>query len=202
MVEPTALLKDFNQAEVNDPIERRKREGEFNPTVYQSFKLPERNWTALIEDYNKVNKRKFALDAVQCKALVEYAKKGMPVEFVFQTMGILKHRYANLVNSAMDMEGALEELAVKPKLSEEEFAKFQGLMRNPLRILMADINRAEGLASLADFEYFNKESMKNTDVMMAKMKAKYKDKFSEKDTSQGTASVVINIGSDGWLENL
>jgi hypothetical protein len=37
---------------------------------------------------------------------------------------------------------------------------------------------------------------------MAKMKAKYKDKFSEKDTSQGTASVVINIGSDGWLENL
>lgn len=202
MRETTALLREFNDAEVSEPLERRKREDEFNPTVFSSFKLPTRNWTALIEDYNSANKRKFPLDALQCHVIVEYVKKGIPAEYIFQTIGISKQRYTNLISSSIDMENALEDLAVKPTLTDEEFEKFQGLMRNPLRVLMADINRAEGLASLADWEYFNKESTKNVDVMMAKMKAKFKDKFAEKDTAAGGTNVIINVGSDGWLDNL
>lgn len=202
MRETTTLLQEFNGAEVNEPVERRKREDEFNPTVLASFNLPTRNWTALIDDFNSSHKKKFPLDALQCKVIVEYVKKGIPPEYIFQTIGISKQRYNNLVNSSIDMENVLEDLAVKPTLNEEEFEKFQGLMRNPLRVLMADISRAEGLSSLADWEFFNKESTKNVDVMMAKMKAKFKDKFSEKDTAAGGTSVVINIGSDGWHENL
>lgn len=201
MREPTALLKDFNATEVNEPIERRKREDEFNPTVFNSFKLPTRNWTALIDDYNKANKRKFIFNAVECNSIIEHVKRGIPAEFIFGTLGVTKPRFNNLINASMDMEGALEELAVKPKLTDEEFDKFQNLMRNPLRILMTDIDRAESLASLADWEYFNKESTKNVDVMMAKMKAKYKDKFSEKETNQGATNVVINVGGN-FLDNL
>ena len=201
MREPTALLNEFNETEVNEPIERRKREDEFNPTVFNSFKLPTRNWTALIDDYNNANKRKFRLSAVECSSIIEHVKRGIPAEFIFGTLGIMKARFNNLVNSSMEMEGALEELAVKPKLTDEEFNTFQNLMRNPLRILMADIDRAESLASLADWEYFSKESMKNNDVMMMKMKAKYKDRFSEKDTSHGSTNVIINVGGD-FLDNL
>lgn len=200
--EITALLKEFNEAEVQEPVERRKREDEFKPAVLDSFKLPTRNWKALIDDYNSKNKRKFAISPIECSVIIEYVKRGMPPEYMFQTIGIFKQRYTNLVNNAIDMENTLEQLATKPTLDEEEFEKFQSLMRNPLRILMADIDRAEGLASLADWEYFNKESFKNVDVAMAKMKAKYKDKFSEKETAAGGTNVVINIGSDGWHENL
>lgn len=202
MREPTALIKEFEEVEVNEPIERKRREDEFNPTVFNSFKLPTRNWTAIIDDYNVANKRKFPLDALQCKVIIEYVKKGIPPEFIFQTIGISAQRYRNLVNTSIDMENALEELAVKPSLNDEEFNKFQELMRNPLRVLIADINRAEGLSSLADWEHFNKESTKNVDVMMAKMKAKFKDKFSDRDTAPAGTNVVINIGSDGWHENI
>lgn len=202
MQEPTALLNEFNDTEISEPTERRKREDEFSPTVFNSFKLPTRNWTSLIDDYNNKNKRKFPLNAVQCHVIVEYVKKGIPPEYLFQTIGISKQRYNNLINSSLEMEGTLEELAIKPTLKDEEFEKFQGLMRNPLRILIADINRAEGLASLADWEYFNKESTKNVDVMMAKMKAKFKDKFNDKESVQGSTNVIINVGSDGWLDKL
>lgn len=202
MQETTALLKEFDTAEVQEPVERRKREDEFRPTILDSFKLPTRNWEALVGDYNSANKRKFSITPIECNVIIEYVKRGIPAEYMFQTIGIYERRYKNLVNSAIDMENALEDLAVKPTLNEEEFEKFQALMRNPLRILMADINRAEGLASLADWEFFNKESTKNVDVMMAKMKAKYKEKFSEKETAGSGTNVVINIGSDGWHENL
>jgi hypothetical protein len=203
MREQTALLREFDNKEetITEPKERIRREDEFDPIVLDSFKLPERNWDALISDYNAVNKKKFPFSPLECKVIIEYVKRGIPAEFLFKSRGINKQRYINLVTSASDMEFALEQLAVKPKLEDNEFDQFQTLMRNPLRILISDIERAEGISDLVDWEKFNKESMRNTEILLTKMKAKFKDKFSEKESNQGAVNVQINVAGN-WVEEL
>lgn len=203
MREQTALLTEFNTNNdlVSEPLERKKREDEKQLQVLDSFKLPSRNWEVLIDDFNKSSKSKFPLTSLQCKVIVEYVKRNIPVEFLFKTLGINKQRYNTLVGKAREMEEALETLAIKPSLSDDEYDQFQMLMRNPLRILISDIERAEGLADLADWERFNDESMKNVDLMMAKMKSKFRERFSERQESQGSINVQINVGGD-WVEDL
>lgn len=203
MREQTSLTKQFDEQQeiVAEPLERTRREGERDPLVLKSFKLPVRNWELLIDDYNSANKRKFPFTALQCKVLIEYVKRGIPPKYLFKTIGISSQAFGNLTSKANELETKLNELGSKDSLSEEEFDTFNQLLRNPYRILLSDISRAEGLADLFDWESFNEMARVQPDVLMAKMRSKFKDVFSDKDQAAQGVNIQINLGGD-WISEL
>lgn len=161
--------------------------------VAEVFNLPIRNWSLLIDCYNEANKRKFPLTALECKIIIENVKKGHRPNIIFQTLGFSSYRYAAIVTKYNQAESRLMELQTKEKLSDDEYEEFQVIMRSPFRLLMSDIDRAEGASSLADWEVFNERSQKDDNLIILKMKAKNRDFFTEKENN-APASIVINIG--------
>lgn len=200
MREQTALIKSFDSEVVVEPRQRKKREGEMESIVLDSFKMPDRNWTNIIDDFNKSNKRKFPFSALECKVIIEHVKRGLPPQFVFQGIGISNQRHGNLVNKAQELETKFEDLAVKDSLSDDEYDEFNTLIRHPLRILMQDIDRAKGIADLFDWEVFNEMARTQPDVLQTKMKAKFKDIFSDKDNANANVNVQINVGD--WIKDI
>lgn len=188
MREQTSLIKEFNHDDevvTNDAA-----------TAINTFNVPNRNWGAVIDNYNATHKRKFPLSAVQCKVIIEFVKKGTPPKFIFKTVGITPQRYGNLVNKAGELNERLEILATKELLNDGEYEEMQDIMRNPLRILMDDIARAEGISDLVDWERFNEQSERFPEIQLVKMKAKFKEIFGEKNTENGGLNVQINLGGD------
>lgn len=188
MREQGALMREFNE-----PEELVLEEGE---SIVDVFRLPARNWNLLIDSFNAATRRKFPLSALQCRIVVEYAKKGIPPQFIFKTLGISAARYSSMRSRYLEIEERLEALAGKESLSEEEFDEFQQIMRHPLRVLMSDIERAEGAADLADWETFNEMASKVPEIQVTKMKAKFKEMFSDRQGDAGNVNVQINLGGD------
>lgn len=188
MREQGALMREFNE-----PEELVLEEGE---SIVDVFRLPARNWNLLIDSFNAATRRKFPLSALQCRIVVEYAKKGIPPQFIFKTLGISPARYSSMRSRYLEIEERLEALAGKESLSEEEFDEFQQILRHPLRVLMSDIERAEGAADLADWETFNEMASKVPEIQVTKMKAKFKEMFSDRQGDAGNVNVQINLGGD------
>jgi len=186
MREVTTAIKEFDKP--TEPV--------WDSKIVNVFQLPDRNWDGLIDDYNSSNKRKFQFTGVQCKAIIEYVKQGIPPQHIFETMGISNARYANLVNKAAELDEQLEIFAIKEQLTDEEQERFQEIMRNPFRVLISDIARASGVSKLADWELFNLKAAQQPDLLMAKMRARYKEFFAEKDAGTGNVQVQINLGGD------
>lgn len=184
--EQTALIKEFETPE----------EPTWQPSIVNSFKLPERSWNSIIDDYNKINKKKFPFTSEQCKLMIEYVKQGIPPEHIFKSIGISPTRYHNLIVKASELDDQLDFLASKEELSDEEYAEFHILIRNPLRVLISDIARAEGVSELADWELFNCKLPHQPDLLMAKMRAKYRKFFNDKEATGGSVQVQINLGGD------
>ena len=184
--EQTAIMKEFETPEAPT----------WSPTIVNTFKLPERNWNNMIDDYNGVNKKKFPFTSEQCKLLLEYVKQGIPPEHIFKTLGMSPVRYHNLVTKASELDDRLDFLASKDELEDQEYNEFHQLVRHPLRVLISDIARAEGVSELADWELFNAKVPYQPDLLMAKMRAKYRKFFSEKEAAGGSVQVQINLGGD------
>lgn len=195
MREASSLVKAFDLNEEEDLVV-----DESGKSI-DAFKLPNRNWNLLIDSYNSSHKRKFPFSPLQCKVIIEFVKKGVPPKYIFQTLGVNAQRYGHMVNTATDLDEKLEILATKAELSEDEYALLNDYLRHPLRVLMNDISRAEGVANLGDWETFNEMSVKQPEVLMAKMRAKFKDVFTEKDMGAGSVNVQINLGGD-WIQEL
>lgn len=169
--------------------------------VLEVFSVPTRNWELLIGEYNSSHKRRFQLTPLECKILVEYTKKGIPLIEICTAIGISKQRLASMSSSASAMEDEYMELSSKSKLSDEDYDKFNALMRNPMRILISDLQRAEGISNIRDFEHFNELSFKDPTILAMKMKAKFKDHFSEKQEQAQGYNVTINI-AEGMIDDL
>lgn len=203
MREQTSLIKQFDEQRelVVEPLPRKKREGEAESLVVQSFKVPERNWAAIIDDFNASTKRKFPFSPLQCKVIIEYVKRGIPPKYIFKTLGYSPQAYGNLTGKASELESKLGELSSKDELDESEYEVFNKILRNPYRLLISDINRAEGLADLFDWEQFNEMARLQPDVLMAKMRSKFKEVFSDKDQNTQGVNIQINLGGD-WISEL
>lgn len=106
-----------------------------------------------------------------------------------------------MASSAATMEDEYIELSSKSKLSDEDYERFNALMRHPLRILIADLQRAEGISNIRDFEHFNELSYKDPTILAMKMKAKFKEHFSEKAEQTQGYNVTINI-AEGMIDDL
>ena len=174
---------------------------EFGKDAEQTFLVPKRNWNALIEDYNANNKRKFPFTALECKTLVDYAKRSVPIINVFVAMGVSKLKYHNMVAQAQECEEKLQELSAKETLTDEEYNFFHDMLRHPLRILLSDIDRAEGISKVMDWEEFNKNVEKYPEVQLTKMKARFRDYFNEKETQTGGVNVTISLGGN-FIEDI
>jgi hypothetical protein len=184
--EQTAIIKEFETPE----------EPKWSPSIVNSFKLPERSWNNVIDDYNSANKKKFPFTAEQCKLMIEYVKQGIPPEHIFKSIGVSPVRYHNLVVKASELTDQLDFLSSKEELTDEEYTTFHTLVRNPLRMLISDIARAEGVSELADWELFNSKTPYQPDLLMAKMRAKYRKFFNDKESTGGSVQVQINLGGD------
>jgi hypothetical protein len=191
--ESTALINEFDRSEelVQD----------YEPSVADAFLLPERNWERIIDSYNAANKRKFPFTPLQCKLILEYVKKGQPVKNIFKSIGVSIQKYTHLQTKFGELEDELEQLRSKPSLNEEETDRFHSIMRHPLRILLSDVERADGIADLIIWERFNDFADRANDLMAMRMKARFKDTFAEKTSDAGGFNVSINIGGN-WIEDL
>lgn len=193
MRDTTALQKEYdgNEDIVIDDV----------TSVASAFKLPVRNWNLIIDSYNTSHKKNFPFSALECRMVVEYVKKGIPPKHIFQTLGISSQRYTSMVGKCSDFEDRLIELGGKENRSEDDYNEFQEIMRNPYRLLMSDIDRAQGASNLKDWERYNEMAYSATDIMAMKMKAKFRDFFEDKDSTTATNNIVINVGP-GFLEEL
>lgn len=188
MRETTALIKEFDNQEelLVDGME----------SAIDAFRVPERNWNRLVDAFNETNKKKFPFSALQCKLIVEYSKKGLYPKSIFEALGVSAQKYTHFLTKYNEMEDKLSELSTKQSLTEEETEQFHFLLRHPLRILIADIDRAKAIHDLGDWERLNEMAQKDRDVMMMIMKARHKEVFGEKQTDSTGHSIVINLGSD------
>lgn len=177
-------------------IDKEESVVEYGKKAEDVFVLPNRNWNRLIEEYNRNNKRKFPLTPLECRRVIEYAKKGIPVKYPLEAMGHSNTRYNNWVSQSQEAEEKLEELSNKEFLLEEELNLFHKLLRHPMRILISDINRADGISKVMDWERFNKNTEDIPDAQFAKMKARYKDYFSEREVQNNGYNVQIILGGD------
>jgi len=66
MREQTALIKEFNSQE---PLVVENEE-----LSSEAFKIPLRNWNAIVDNYNSSNRKKFYFDALECRQIIEYVK--------------------------------------------------------------------------------------------------------------------------------
>lgn len=174
---------------------------DLDTSVEEKFILPNRNWNNIIDDFNAANKKKFPLTALECRTIIEYVKKSVPPKHIFKAMGISNAKYAVLSSQAQEAEDKLQELNSKESLNEEEFEFFQSLLRHPMRVLMVDVARAEGISELMDWEKFNENVDKYPEAQFAKMKARFKDYFSEKNSEAPNYNVTIALGGD-FISNL
>jgi hypothetical protein len=194
MRETTALIKSFDTDDT-------ELINEFETKAEDKFILPSRNWNRLIDDYNIANKKKFKLDALDCRTILEYAKQGIPPKHVFEACGVSNAEYAKMYMQAQEAEDKLQELNAKEFLTDDEFDLFQVLLRLPVRVLMVDVSRAEGISKLMDWEQFNKNAKDHAEVQFAKMKARFKDYFADKNTEAPNYNVTIALGGD-FISNL
>lgn len=203
MKEQTALVKDFDETDelYSVPGERKRRDGEPSSLVLESLNIPNRNWNAIIADYNSKNKKKFPFTALQCKIVVDFVKKGVPATEVFGVYGYSPIKYNNMRSSYLQYEEKFDELATKETLTDDEYDQFQSLLRHPTRLLMSDIARAEAVANCVDWEHFNEVARIQPDILMAKMKAKFKDVFSDKNDNNNSVNIQINVAGD-WLDDI
>lgn len=171
-------------------------------SVIETLAVPQRSWAALIDSYNKVNKRRFQLTPVQCEGILEHVKRGQPVKNVFKAYGVSIQKYTHWQARFNELEDRLEYLRSKPDLTELEGEEFHVIMRHPLRILLSDIERAEGIADLLMWERFNEMAERGaTDMKAMQMKARFKEAFTEKQQDTGGFNVQINVGGN-WVEEL
>jgi len=166
----------------------------------QDFDIPKRPWEVLIDTYNSKNKRKFPFTPLQCSSIVEWTKQGAYPKSIFKAVG-KESMFTRWKTIALDMEERLEILNTKDVLTSEEFEEFQSITKHPLRILMNDIARAEGLSEMMDWSLFNEKATVQPELLMAKMRAKFKEVFSEKTSDASSLNVQINVGGN-WAEDL
>lgn len=188
MIEQTALVNNFNNEE--DTVDP----GEL--AVLETFRVPERNWSEIIGSYNAANKSKFPLLPLHCKIIVEYVKKGLPAREIFKSIGYSYLRHGKIMQKYREMDDRFDALRSKHSLTDDEYEELQGLLRHPLRVLIGDIERAEGIANLKDWERFNEHAEKVPEIQLSKMRAKFKDVFSEKNQEANNFNVQINLGGD------
>jgi len=191
------LPTQLNAAEV---VDAEKLDLIDDVSVVDVFSMPTRNWNQIIQLYNK-NNRKFLFTPLQCKVIIQYVIKGLPPQHLFKTLGISQQKFTSMSTKAVELQEQYDKLAGQENLSDEDYELLTELAYNPLRILMSDIERAEGLADLEDFERFNLYASKGPDIHLAKMKAKFKDLFSDREQDRGQFNVQINLGGD-WIEDI
>lgn len=193
MRETTALLQEYNQDEelVNEKA----------ILAAEAFKLPTRNWNGIIESYNQSNKKRFYFTPLQCKLIVEHVKRGTPAESLFRSLGVSKQKFTFFRTKYNEIEERLAELQGKASISDEEFEEFHSIMRNPLRLLISDVERAEGISELKDWDRFNEMASKANDLQAMKMRAKFKEFFGDKPADSAGFNVQINLGGD-WVKDI
>lgn len=194
MREHTALVKSFDSDGEELVLD-------YGKNALDTFIIPERNWNGLIEDYNSINKKKFKFTPLQCKIIIQHVKQSIPPKRIFRAMGVSFARYEMMAQEAQEYEEKFQELLDREVLTEDETDLFHILLRNPLRILMEDVGRAEGISEIMDWEEFNKNVEKYPEVQLVKMKARFKDFFNEKESQGNTAAVQIILGGD-FISNL
>lgn len=194
MREQTSLIRSFESDDEESVVE-------YASDVEQTFIIPERNWNGLIDSYNSANKKKFQFTPLECKKLVEYAKRSVPPLNIFEAMGTSPFKYKKLKAESDNMENALDELTDKPFLTEKETDCFHGLLRHPLRVLMSDIERAVGISKVMDWDAFEQNVKRYPEVQLAKMKARFKDFFNEKE-SQTATNVTQILVSGNWVSKI
>lgn len=194
MREQTSLVREFDETS-QELID------EFADSAMDMFHVPNRNWNGLIDSFNSANKRKFPLSALECRVIIEQVKQSIPAQSILKACGVTKGKFDVLMNLAGECEEKFQELATKDSLNDEDFNTFQTLMRNPIRVLMEDVSRAEGIAEVIDWQKFNENAKFQADVQFAKMKAKFRDFFNEKETRSGGSNVTIVLGGN-FIEDL
>jgi hypothetical protein len=158
------------------------------------FTIPVRDWETLIKLENERRTgKKFQLTPLQCGAIIDYVKKGIPPQYIFKTLGISYSYYSIRYKELLD---EVDILRVKETLSDKENKRFSDILNNPMFILMSDMERAEGASAIEDFSLLNEKCANNPEILLTKMRAKYKDIFSEKKDDSGIVNVNIKLGGD------
>jgi hypothetical protein len=194
--EPEALIKSFD-GEDSDIV----TDGALSPSIPETniaeeFRLPTRNWNLLIDSYNKSHKKKFEFTPLQCRVILERVKYGIPADTIFQAFGVTKQRYTHFISRFNELEERWAQLASQKSLTDEEFDEVNEIMRHPLRVLLADIDRAKGISDIHDWDRWNQMAEKATDLQTIKMKAKFKEFFSERPSEATGFNVNIQLGGN------
>lgn len=164
------------------------------------FRLPERNWEAIIDFYNKHSRTKFALKPLDCVRVLEYTKRSVPIRYTFDALGYSSQKVTSWETQVAEKESRIEAILNQKTLTEEDQIEFQELKSHPLRILFEDIERAKGVAAVLDWERFNHFASVDQSINLAKMKMKFKE-FDNKGGENQSVNVQIKLGGD-FLTNL
>lgn len=194
MRKPTDLVKDFDLNGTDDLVSDISTVADVNAAT--AFHLPNRNWNLIIDDYNAHSKRKFKFSGLQCKLILEFVKKGVPPKHMFESLGVSNQSYTTLVSQAVDLNDRMEVLINQDPLDDDQYDELQLLMRHPLRLLMGDLSRAQGISNLFHWEQFNDMCSRYPELKLTQMKAKFKDVFGDKNAEGAGQTVIINLGGD------
>jgi hypothetical protein len=196
MRNPISLTQEFDNKESEEYLT-------VPSSVDEAFSVPNRNWNGLIEDYNSINTKKFFLTPLNCKSIVEHVKRGISPQYMFKNLGFSKPRYHTIISGAAELEERFEILYNKENLTEEETEEFQSLLRHPLRILMMDVLRAEGLADLLLWNKFLEKADGNPQILESLMKARFREVFAERTPEATGINVQIKLGGDDdWIKKV
>lgn len=166
------------------------------------FDVPVRNWQRIITDYHSFpGSKRFPLTHLQCAAAIERVKRGTPVAITMRALGVSNARLTSMMNLATQCDETVETLRYKGWLDPTERDIFQRAFWNPYRLFMLDIAMCESIAALTDFDTFDREAKRNPDLLVAKMKAYYKDIFDKGADKNAGVNVQINLGGD-WVKDI
>lgn len=159
----------------------------------EAFAVPTRDWGTIIEQDNKKPGRRFFLKPLECAAMVENAKLGVPPRSMFKAVGL---NYPYYYSTYSTLRGEVEDIMKKLDPTDEDMDRYSEVLHKPLFILMTDLDRASGAFEISTVLRFNEMAVNNPDLKMAQMRSMFKDMFNDSQESSNTVNIQIKLGGN------
>lgn len=160
--------------------------------------IPDRNWDNIIKEYEADQSNKsFPIPGYICSRVVQKLKKGSIPKMIFKEYGI---NYSSFCEKYKKIKDVLEDLSVKPQITEEEWMMIERIKHNPLFLLGQDIDRAVAYHFNTSLNHLEEVSKQNPQAYREYMRLVHPEEFEEK--QQGSnVEVVIKLAT-GLIESI
>lgn len=160
--------------------------------------IPDRDWDSIINVHNSDKENKaFSIPGYICSRIIQNLKKGYIPKMLFKEYGI---SYTSFNDKYKKAKEVLEDLSVKPQLTEEEWLLINKIKNSPLFLLGQDIDRATAYHFNTALVHLGDESKKNPQAYREYMRLVHPEEFEEK--QQGSNVEVIIKLAPGLIESI